>query len=26
MTDAKLCYQGGDQSLKVFELIQKSSK
>ena len=26
MSDAKLCYQGGDQSLKVFELIQKSSK
>ena len=26
MTDAKLCYQGGDQSLKVLELIQKSSK
>jgi hypothetical protein len=23
MKDAKLCFQGGDQSMKIFELIQK---
>ena len=23
MKDAKLCIQGGDQSMKIFELIQK---
>jgi hypothetical protein len=26
MTDASLCYQGGDQSMKVFNLIQESEK
>ena len=26
MTDATLCYQGGDQSMKVFSLIQESEK
>ena len=26
MTDAELCYQGGDQSMKVFKLIQENSK
>ena len=26
MTDAELCYQGGDQSMKVFKLIQEKSK
>ena len=26
MTDAPLCYQGGDQSMKVFSLIQESEK
>ena len=24
MTDAKLCYQGTDQTMKMIELIQKS--
>jgi NAD(P)-dependent dehydrogenase (short-subunit alcohol dehydrogenase family) len=24
MTDAKLCYQGGDQTMKIFELIQET--
>ena len=26
MTDAKLCYQGGDQTMKIFELIQETKK
>ena len=26
MTDAKLCYQGGDQTMKIFELIQETAK
>ena len=26
MTDAELCYQGGDQTMKVFKLIQEKSK
>ena len=26
MTDATLCYQGGDQSMKAFTLIQESKK
>tara|TARA_Y100001970_G_scaffold277608_1_gene382068 strand:+ start:2870 stop:3784 length:915 start_codon:yes stop_codon:yes gene_type:complete len=26
MTDATLCYQGGDQSMKVFSLIQEADK
>ena len=26
MTDATLCYQGGDQSMKAFNLIQESKK
>ena len=26
MTDAELCYQGGDQSIKVFNLIQEKTQ
>jgi hypothetical protein len=26
MTNAELCYQGGDQSMKVFKLIQEKTQ
>jgi hypothetical protein len=26
MTDAELCYQGPDQTVKIFKLIQETSK